>query len=78
MNNSFSPCARVQEDEKGNKVAMISLYPEFKDDDVITEMIFVVDRYFSFHVIHFQIDLEAWELELEAKRRESLKVIQYY
>ncbi len=34
-------------DEKGNKVTMVSVYPNIElgdDEDVYTEMIFVVDR----------------------------------
>ncbi len=38
-------CARVQHDEAGNPIAMVALYPEFKEDEqFVNEMIFLVDR----------------------------------
>jgi len=41
------PCVRVQKDSTGRKVGMLSLYPKLElneDEDIFTEMIFVVDR----------------------------------
>ncbi|ELR24559.1 von Willebrand factor type A domain containing protein [Acanthamoeba castellanii str. Neff] len=41
------PCGRVEVDEKGTKTVMVSLYPKLAqddDEDIYTEMIFIVDR----------------------------------
>ncbi len=40
------PCVRVEADARtGKKVAMVAFYPQLRDeDDVITEMVFLVDR----------------------------------
>lgn len=40
------PCGRFEEDEDGNKHAMICLYPKLDEDSapIYSEMIFIVDR----------------------------------
>jgi len=44
---SNRPCSRVQQDADGNKMVMVSVFPDLaldEDVDVQTEMIFVIDR----------------------------------
>lgn len=47
MHSQRRPCCRVEVDEKGNKTVMAAIYPQLEladEEDVYTEMIFIVDR----------------------------------